>query len=136
MNVHYFPVIIEHGHNEAGEESFCAFFPDLPGCVSGGDALDETLLNAGEALEMHISAMIRDDEKIPRPSPLGSIAQDPEVEEVLRTLVRVDIPAKWVNVNIAMAETLLHRIDTTAKKRGMTCSGFVVEAARRMTESI
>ncbi|MBF0192522.1 MAG: type II toxin-antitoxin system HicB family antitoxin [Magnetococcales bacterium] len=136
MSVTFYPVIIEHGYTKDGESGFSAFFPDLPGCISAGDSLDETLLNAGKALELHLSAMFRDDEAIPLPSALDAMEPDPEVVEVLRTLVGVETPARWVNVNIAMADTLLHRIDTTANAQGMTRSGFLVEAARRMVETI
>ncbi|CAK0762551.1 hypothetical protein WCLP8_3490007 [uncultured Gammaproteobacteria bacterium] len=38
VDVRYYPVIIEYGQNDAGEVGFSAFFPDLPGCVSGGDS--------------------------------------------------------------------------------------------------
>ncbi|MBF0108596.1 MAG: type II toxin-antitoxin system HicB family antitoxin [Magnetococcales bacterium] len=136
MDVRHYPVIVERGENDAGEVGFGSFFPDLPGCVSGGDSLDEALLNAEKALAMHIGAMVKDGEDIPAPSLLSAIGHDREIDEVLRALVRVDVPAKWVTVNVSMAETLLQRIDVTAREIGMTRSGFLMEAARRMVEPI
>ncbi|MBF0132588.1 MAG: type II toxin-antitoxin system HicB family antitoxin [Magnetococcales bacterium] len=136
MNVKHYPIIIERGENDAGEVGFGGFFPDLPGCVSGGDSLGEALRNAEKALVLHIGAMVRDGEDIPAPSRFGEIGHDQEVDEVLRALVRVDVPAKWVTVNVSMAETLLQRIDVTAREIGMTRSGFLMEAARRMVEPI
>ncbi|MEO5354584.1 MAG: type II toxin-antitoxin system HicB family antitoxin [Magnetococcus sp. XQGC-1] len=135
MDVHYYPVIIERGTSDAGDVGFGAFFPDLPGCVSGGDTLEDALLGAERALAMHVLAMNRDGDAIPAPSPFAALEQDPEVEEVLRTLVRVEIPTKRVRVNFSIAETLLHRVDATARERGMTRSGFLTEAARRMADS-
>ena len=96
MDIKYYPVILERGESDSGDVGFGAFFPDLPGCVSGGDSQEETLLSAEKALEMHVTAMRKDGESIPEPSPLGTMEHDPDVKEVLRTLVRVKIPASPV----------------------------------------
>ncbi|MBF0272554.1 MAG: type II toxin-antitoxin system HicB family antitoxin [Magnetococcales bacterium] len=86
-----------------------ALFSGLSGCVSAGDWLDEILLNAGKALELHLSAMFRDDEAIPLPSALDAMEPDPEVVGGLAHVGGGETPARWVNVNIAMDDTLLHR---------------------------
>ena len=39
--------------------------PDLPGCTSAGDDLDEALRNAKEAIALHLEAMIADGEPVP-----------------------------------------------------------------------
>lgn len=105
MNVKHYPAIVERGENDVGEVGFGVFFPDLPGCVSGGDSLEETLINAEKVLAMHVEAMVRDGEEIPAPSPLDGIAYDREVDEVLRALVRVDVPARWVTVHVSIPDS-------------------------------
>lgn len=50
-------------------KAFCVWFPDLPGCASAGDTLDEAMLNA-EALELWTGAMIESGQKIPAASSL------------------------------------------------------------------
>ena len=52
MPVRHYPAIVE-GDAETG---YSVFFPDLPGCTSGGDTLQEAALNAEEALAGHIAA--------------------------------------------------------------------------------
>lgn len=40
-------------------------FPDLPGCISAGDTLEEALSMAREALSLHLFGMDEDGEAIP-----------------------------------------------------------------------
>jgi predicted RNase H-like HicB family nuclease len=47
-------------------------FPDLPGCVSAGDDLEEALAMAREALSLHLYGLIEDGDAIPA-------ASDPEL---------------------------------------------------------
>jgi predicted RNase H-like HicB family nuclease len=41
---------------------------DLPGCTSAGDTFEEAVVGAYEALAMHVRLMVRDGDKIPKPS--------------------------------------------------------------------
>lgn len=47
---------------------FGAFVPDLPGCVSIGDTLNEAKRNIKEAIELHIEGMKAEGIAIPEPS--------------------------------------------------------------------
>jgi predicted RNase H-like HicB family nuclease len=89
MPIHHYPTIIE-GDAETG---YSVFFPDLPGCTSGGDTLQAAALNAEEALAAHVALMIESGEKVPAPSCLDDLTRpvEPDVVEVSRLLVRVDI---------------------------------------------
>lgn len=42
------------------------WFPDLPGCISGGDDLDEALESAPEALAFYAQELIADGRQLPR----------------------------------------------------------------------
>jgi predicted RNase H-like HicB family nuclease len=53
---------------EAGPNNYSAYVPDLPGCVSTGQTLDEIQKNIREAIEYHIEGMIEDGDPIPEPS--------------------------------------------------------------------
>jgi Uncharacterized conserved protein len=48
-------------------------FPDLPGCVSAGDSLEEALVMAREALALHLYGMAEDGDTIPAPSDPAAI---------------------------------------------------------------
>ena len=46
--------------------------PDLPGCVSAGDSVEDALEMAKEAIEFHLVGMLTDGEAVPAP---GSVAK-------------------------------------------------------------
>ena len=124
----YFPAIIE-GSDEPG---YSVFFPDLPGCTSAGDTIDEAARNAEEALRGHVGLMVRDGEAIPSQRPLDAIEHDPDVIEVGRILVRAEVPGRSVRINISMDDGLVEAVDRAAAARGTSRSGFLAEAARAM----
>jgi predicted RNase H-like HicB family nuclease len=47
------------------EHIFGAVVPELPGCVSQGETLDEALVNIREAIGGHLAAMLDNGEDIP-----------------------------------------------------------------------
>ncbi len=53
---------------EQGERNFSAYVPDLPGCVSVGDTLDEAKAQIHEPIELHLEGMRKDGTPIPKPS--------------------------------------------------------------------
>jgi predicted RNase H-like HicB family nuclease len=77
---------------EPGPKNYSVYFPDLPGCTSAGDTLDETIANAGEALAFHVSSMLSDGDEIPRPRTLEQIKTDPEFRPDLREVIVVAVP--------------------------------------------
>ncbi|PKP47002.1 MAG: XRE family transcriptional regulator [Bacteroidetes bacterium HGW-Bacteroidetes-12] len=50
---------------EKAAEGFTAYIPDLPGCVSFGNSLDEVKSNIKEAIQFQIEGMKEDGELIP-----------------------------------------------------------------------
>lgn len=58
----YFAVI------EESKEGYGVYFPDLPGCGTVGDSINEVCINAKEALELHIYGLEKDGEDVPKPS--------------------------------------------------------------------
>src|SRR3954447_7678501 len=77
---------------EAADEGYGVFFPDLPGCTSGGDSVEEATLNAEEAAGAWVEGTAEDGEPIPDPTPVDRVAVDPDVREVTRLLVPVEVP--------------------------------------------
>ena len=110
-------------------------FPDLPGCVSAGDTLDEARAMAAEALAFHLEGMIEDGDTIPSPSALEAIRSDPVNRDGVAILV--DAPAaaaRAVRVNVTLPEDVLSRIDAHARRAGYSRSGFLARAAVREME--
>ncbi len=53
---------------EKAKGNYSAYVPDLPGCVSVGDTLEEVKQNIQEALAFHLEAMREDGLPIPQPA--------------------------------------------------------------------
>lgn len=53
---------------EKGERNYSAYVPDLPGCVSVGDTLDEVKTEIREAIAFHLEGMREDGTPVPAPS--------------------------------------------------------------------
>ena len=53
---------------EKGERNYSAYVPDLPGCVSVGDTVEEVTAEIREAIEFHLEGMREDGLQIPQPS--------------------------------------------------------------------
>ena len=58
-----YAIVIEHGPN-----NLSAYVPDLPGCGTTGDTVEEIKRNIQEAIELHIAGMREDGLEIPAPS--------------------------------------------------------------------
>jgi predicted RNase H-like HicB family nuclease len=53
---------------EAGSRNYSAYAPDLPGCVSTGDTVEECEQSMREAIAFHLDGMREDGDPIPPPT--------------------------------------------------------------------
>ena len=65
MKLYYPAVFIEHA------DGYTVEFPDLPGCITQGDTLEEAFEMAEDAACGWILTSIEDDEEIPKPTPMN-----------------------------------------------------------------
>jgi predicted RNase H-like HicB family nuclease len=70
---------IAYLHKDA-KSDYGVSFPDFPGCVTAGSTLEEAREMAAEALALHIAGMREDGEKIPEPSSLDDLRDDPAMK--------------------------------------------------------
>ena len=75
----YVAIIEDAGPDEAAS----LWFPDLPGCISGGDDVDEALENAPEALSFYAQELAEDGRQLPPPRTLDELEADPDVADDL-----------------------------------------------------
>jgi predicted RNase H-like HicB family nuclease len=64
-------VVIE----KADDGSFSAYVPDLPGCVTCGDTIEETKALISEAIQLHIDSLRRHQEPVPEPRSVACLVQ-------------------------------------------------------------
>ncbi len=127
MACRYYPAIIERWAS-----GFGVTFPDFPGCTGYGETVQEAALKAEETLAAQVAALDREKEPIPEPTALDEISFDADIHEVARILVRTELTRRVMRLNITLEEGVLARVDRAAKGLGMSRSGFLAEAARRM----
>jgi predicted RNase H-like HicB family nuclease len=60
---------------EDAGDNFCAYVPDLPGCVGAADTVEELEELMREVIEFHIEGMRLDGEEVPTPITRASMVQ-------------------------------------------------------------
>lgn len=106
--------------------------PDLPGCYSAGDTLDEAFDNAREAIDLFCQVLIEDKGQLPIIRGLDAHQHNPEFAGWIWGVVDVPVerllgPAE--KINITLPRIVLARIDDFAKARGESRSGLLTRAA-------
>lgn len=71
---HYVAIVEDAGPDRA----VGVWFPDLPGCFSAGDSIEEALKNAEEAISLYAESLDRDGRSLPPPRSLSTLKEDPE----------------------------------------------------------
>jgi predicted RNase H-like HicB family nuclease len=124
-----YPIAIEAGDDT---HSFGVVVPDLPGCFSAGDTLDEAVENSKEAISLWIETVLDDNGTVPAPGLLAVHSKNPEFSGWFWAVVEIDgalLDDHSERVNISMPRRILSRIDRYATAHGETRSGFLVNAA-------
>jgi predicted RNase H-like HicB family nuclease len=119
---------------ETGTESqaYGIVVPDLPGCYSAGDTLDDALNNAKEAIELWLEVAIDDGLAVPEPQTLAIHQSNKAFKGWAWAVVTVDIAAlsdKAERINITLPARVLRRIDQAAKTAGESRSGYLARRA-------
>lgn len=71
VGISEYPFIIRHLSNEEGG-GYLIEFPDLPGCMSDGETIDEAIDNGQDAIQVWIKAAKEMNRPIPNPGELES----------------------------------------------------------------
>ncbi len=120
-----YPVAIESGTDTA---AFGVVVPDLPGCFSAGDTLDEALAGAEEAAAAWIDAALDAGHAIPAPTSLDSIRGNPDYLGWTVGVITLDpalLDDTSERVNITLPRRVLKRLDALARAAGESRSGFI-----------
>jgi len=125
-----YPIVIEPGTDAT---AWAVVLPDLPGCFSAGDTLEEALIQAEDAITGWIETALDDGQAIPPPTRMEDLrTAHPEFEGRILALVKVDpamLDDTLERVNISLPRRVLHRLDARAKSTGETRSGFIARMA-------
>lgn len=126
-----YPIAIEPGDDI---HAFGVVVPDIPGCFSAGDTLDEAIANAREAIDFHLSGLSEDDAEIPVASAVAHHQAKPEFAGWIWAVVDVDITrymGKAEKINVTLPASLIRRIDEYVAHHPeyRSRSGFLAQTA-------
>jgi predicted RNase H-like HicB family nuclease len=130
MPMHYVAVI-----EKEPDSAFGVWLPDVEGCFSAGDTVEEAVANAAVALRQHVEAVESAGRRV---SPARSIeevlleedvAASVETGAVLFAVPLLADAGRTVRLNISLDKALVDRIDAAAA-RGLARSAFLAQAAR------
>lgn len=118
------------------DSAYGVSFPDMPGCISAGDTIDEAVQNAVEALSGHVRMLEADGDPVPKPRDFDAVMADDSLAEDREGAMTTIIPlvrdrGSSTRVNVSFDLGLLEAIDATARARRQTRSAFLASAARR-----
>ena len=124
----YFMLVHDGGDGKGG--LWCEF-PDLPGCMTDGDNLDDLMKNAADALESWIADVRENGGTLPKASSAedlkvkADMCEDPVLFVAPVTGYLPDVPAR---INVTSTAAKIDEITAFAKKTGCTRSELMVRA--------
>jgi len=122
-----YPILIEEG---TGSTAFGVVVPDLPGCFSAGDTLDEAVEAAKEAAAAWIDAALDRGMPVPAPSTLQAARKLRGYKGWAVGLIELEdtyFDDTAERVNITLPRRVLQRLDDMARATGQSRSGLIAQ---------
>jgi predicted RNase H-like HicB family nuclease len=120
-----YPILIEEGTDST---AFGVVVPDLPGCFSAGDTLDEAVEAAKEAAAAWIDAALDQGMPVPAPSTLQAARKLRGYKGWAVGLIELEdtyFDDTAERVNITLPRRVLQRLDDMARATGQSRSGLI-----------
>jgi predicted RNase H-like HicB family nuclease len=133
----YFPAFVTQDDDASATAGYGVVFPDLPGCVSGGDTLQEAADMAAEALSLHVEGMVEDGLPLPPASDPGHVPgwlRGLPGRLVATLLVPYDL--QEAPADVSLDSGLLRQVDEAAAAQGETRAGFIMRAAHERLQRL
>lgn len=106
-------------------------FPDLLGCVTEGDTLDEAIRMAADALGIYLYSLKEDGEKVPKPSDPADIKVSGRDFISMVTYDEVEYLKRTDNHSVKKTLTIPAWMDTLARENNLNFSNVLQNAIRR-----
>lgn len=123
-----YPAVFE----ETSDGGYSVYFPNIAGCISAGENLEEAIVMAKEALSLHLSEMMNDNEDAPMTDLASAKA---EAEGCLLMMIEPDpmiisrhAKERVVRINVTIPQGLLERVDRYAKVAKLNRSRLIAKA--------
>ena len=108
-------------------------FPDVPGCISAGDTLDEALSNAAEALAGHLALMRADGDRVPSPRDRADVEKDASLaDELADASIRIVSPVRNVEGGFRTASGGARAMAKSTRNTGKAWTPAEVKQVRQL----
>lgn len=87
MHKHYLIVI----HKDS-DSDYCVTVPDLPGCITAGDTLEDAQNQVLEAIQCHIEGMLLDGESVPEAKEIAFHQDNPDYADGVWKSITIALP--------------------------------------------
>ncbi|MCE3028584.1 type II toxin-antitoxin system HicB family antitoxin [Salinicola sp. DM10] len=126
-----FPIAIERGD---AQHAYGVAVPDLPGCFSAGDTLEEALANVHKAIAGWLETAVDVGDPIPQATSLEHHLDNPDFAGWIWAVVDIDVTpylGKSHKINVTLPDLLVKRIDefVATHDGDKTRSGFLARIA-------
>lgn len=98
----HYPLVI---HKDT-DSTYGVTVPDLPGCFTAGDTLEDALNQAREAVELHMECLLLDGDPIPEPKTIAYHQDNPDYADGQLETVAVIIPTDAAKIRITQPNPL------------------------------
>ena len=84
----HYPIVI---HKDS-DSDYCVTVPDLPGCITAGDTLEDAQDQAVEAIQCHIEGILLDGESVPEAKEIVFHQDNPDYADGVWKSITIVLP--------------------------------------------
>ncbi len=128
-----YPAVFTPYEDESG--GYVVVFPDLPGCVTGGDDMAEAIFMAEDAASGWVLTELEDGKKAPKASVFADIVTEPGQFVNMVALDMDAYAAKYGSKAVKKTLTIPAWLNTYVEENNISCSTVLQEALSKMAES-
>ena len=120
---------------EDGTGGFVVEFPDLPGCVTGGDDMAEAIFMAEDAASGWVLTELEEGRGAPKPSAFREVHTEPGQFINMIALDMDSYAAKYGDKAVKKTLTIPAWLNTYVENHNISCSAVLQVALSKMAES-
>ena len=120
---------------EDGSGGYAVEFPDLPGCVTGGDNMAEAVFMAEDAASGWVLTELEDGKAAPKATEIREVAHGADQFASLIALDMDAYAAKYGSNAVKKTLTIPAWLNTFVEQNGISCSKVLQEALGKMAQA-
>lgn len=120
---------------EDGSGGYAVEFPDLPGCVTGGDDMAEAVFMAEDAASGWVLTELEDGKAAPKATEIRDVAHGADQFVSLIALDMDAYAAKYGSNAVKKTLTIPAWLNTFVEQNGISCSKVLQEALGKMAQA-